>query len=462
MTANYHATPLLAIVLAAGKGTRMKSAIPKVLHKVAGRSMLGHVLSLAASVSAEKLAVVVGPDMDIVRAETLKLAEGAEVYVQANQAGTADAVLAARTAIAAHLAACAAQGKPGGHCIVLYADTPLIETRTIVRLRQALDDGAGVAVLGFHAKDPTGYGRLLTDATGVLIAIREEKDASGAERQVTLCNSGVMAFALPDLLGVLDRIGNANAKGEYYLTDAVEIARADGAMTQVVVCPEDEVLGVNARDQLAVAESIYQRRARARAMADGVTMIAPETVFLSFDTVLGRDVVIEPNVFFGPGVTVGDNVQIRANCHFEGAKIGSGVKIGPYARLRPGADLGEDVHIGNFVEVKAVTMGARSKANHLAYLGDGSVGADANIGAGTIFCNYDGYRKSRTVVGDGAFVGSNSSLVAPVEIGAGAYIGSGSVITKKVAPDSLALERSAQDERPGWAAKFRAMMSRRG
>lgn len=450
MTQTTAKRPLLAIVLAAGKGTRMKSALPKVLHQVGGRSMMGHVIALCQAVAVDKLAVVVGPGMDRVRDEALKLAPDAAVYVQENQLGTADAVLAAREAIAAH----------DGDVIVLYADTPLIEAETIVRLRASLNAGAGVAVLGFHAANPTGYGRLLTDGAGKLQAIREEKDASDAERAVTLCNSGVMAFALPSLLGVLERIGNANAKGEYYLTDAVEIAHGDGAIASVVVCPETEVLGVNARDQLAVAEALWQARARARAMAGGVTMISPETVYLCHDTVLGRDVMIEPNVFFGPGVRLEDDVTIRANCHLEGAIVRSGARVGPFARLRPGADLGTDVHIGNFVEVKAVTMGPRSKANHLAYLGDGSVGADANIGAGTIFCNYDGFKKHKTVIGDGAFVGSNSSLVAPVEIGAGAYVGSGSVITKSVAADSLALERSTQETRPGWAAKFRALMSR--
>jgi bifunctional UDP-N-acetylglucosamine pyrophosphorylase / glucosamine-1-phosphate N-acetyltransferase len=446
MTPTTSMRPLLVIVLAAGKGTRMKSATPKVLHQVGGRSMLGHVLALAECVRADRLAVVIGPGMDQVRAEVAKAAPHAAVFVQSEQRGTADAVLAAKDALAGWL----------GDCIVLYADTPLIEAETIAKLQAALSKGAGVAVLGFHAADPTGYGRLLTDAGGNLVAIREEKDATPQERRVSLCNSGVMAFALADTACVLARIGNTNAKGEYYLTDAIEIARADGATTAVVVCPETEVLGVNARDQLAVAERLFQTRARSRAMADGATLIAPDTVWFSYDTRIGRDCVIEPNVFFGPGVTVADYVLIRANCHIEGALIASGARIGPFARLRPGARLGEDVHIGNFVEVKNVTMGQGSKANHLAYLG-----VDANIGAGTIFCNYDGFNKHTTEVGDGAFVGSNSSLVAPVKIGAGAYIGSGSVITKNVAEGALALERSTQEERPGWAAKFKAMMSRK-
>lgn len=451
MTSASQRRPLLIIVLGAGKGTRMKSAMPKVLHAVGGRSMLGHVLALSAQVKADKLAIVIGPGMDAVAKEAGKLAPDAQVYIQQAQRGTADAVLAAREALAGWQ----------GDTLVLYADTPLITAETIERLRDSLAAGAGVAVLGFEAANPTGYGRLLTDEAGRLIAIREQKDASEAERAVRLCNSGVMAFSLPDTVGVLESIGNANANGEYYLTDAVEIARTRGASTSVVVCPETEVLGVNARDQLAVAESLFQARMRARAMADGATLIAPETVWFSHDTRLGRDVIVEPNVFFGPGVSVGDNVLIRANCHIEGASIGEGAKVGPFARLRPGANLGLDVHIGNFVEVKNVAMGAGSKANHLAYVGDGSVGAGANIGAGTIFCNYDGFNKNLTEVGAGAFIGSNSSLVAPVKIGEGAYIGSGSVITKNVTAGALALERSTQEERPGWAEKFRTMMGRR-
>ena len=443
--------PLLVVVLAAGQGTRMKSALPKVLHKIAGRSMLGHVLALAQRLGADALSVVVGPNMDAVRAEALAHAPAAKVFVQEHQRGTADALLAAREALAGHK----------GDVLVLYADTPLLPTETLAKLAARLDDGAGIAVLGFEAADPTGYGRLLTDGEGWLTAIREDKDASASERAVRLCNSGVMAFRIDDLLGVLARIGNKNAKGEFYLTDAVEIARANGARAAVVTCSEDDVLGVNSREQLAAAEGIFQRRARRLVMQEGVTLIAPETVWLSYDTKIGRDVVIEPNVFFGPGVTVEDGVEIKANCHFERARIGKNSRIGPFARLRPGAVLGNDVHVGNFVEVKNVTLGVGAKANHLSYLGDGTVGAGANIGAGTIFCNYDGFGKHRTEVGEGAFVGSNTSLVAPVKVGDGAYIGSGSVITKNVAADALALERSPQEERPGWAAKFRLMMAKR-
>ena len=443
--------PLLTVVLAAGKGTRMRSDLPKVLHRIAGRSMLGHVLALTHAVGGETLAVVVGPDMERVRAEAVAAAPGARVFVQERQQGTADAVLAAREAIGAHR----------GDLLVLFADTPLVTPETVRALLAALDGGASVAVLGFEAREPGSYGRLVTSADGGLVAIREAKDATEAEREIRLCNSGVMAFRLDAPLDVLDAIGNANAKGEFYLTDAVEIVRQRGGRAAVVACEEDEVLGVNARTELAQAEAIWQRRARAAAMADGVTMIAPETVWLSFDTRLGRDVVLEPNVFFGPKVTVAAGAEIKANSYLEGAEVGPGARIGPYARLRPGAVLGQNVHVGNFVEVKNTTMGDGAKANHLSYLGDGAVGAGANIGAGTIFCNYDGFFKHKTEIGDGAFVGSNSALVAPVRIGAGAYVGSGSVITKDVGDGALALERSEQEERPGWAEKFRTLMARR-
>jgi len=443
--------PILIVVLAAGKGTRMKSAVPKVLHKIAGRSMLGHVLSTCQELGAESIAVVVGPDMEDVREAVLQQVPDAHIYVQARQEGTANAVLAAGEAIANHK----------GDVLVQYADTPLLTADTLERLHARLDDDTSVAVLGFDASDPSGYGRLLTDTGGWLRAIREDKDASDDERRITLCNSGVMAFRLDNLLGVLDRIGNANAKGEFYLTDAIEIARSDGARTGVVVCAEEEVMGINSRNQLAFAEALYQKRVRLAVMREGATLIAPETVWFSYDTKIGRDVVIQPNVFFGPGVTVEDNVEILANCHFEQSHIGAGSRVGPFARFRPGTDLGAGVRIGNFVEVKNSVLGDGAKANHLSYLGDGQVGAGSNIGAGTIFCNYDGFAKHRTELGPGVFVGSNSALVAPVKIGQGAYVGAGSVITKDVSADALALTRASQEERPGWAAKFRALIMRR-
>jgi bifunctional UDP-N-acetylglucosamine pyrophosphorylase/glucosamine-1-phosphate N-acetyltransferase len=444
------ATPCLSVVLAAGKGTRMKSTLPKVLHKIAGQSMLAHTLG-AASHAGGEIAVVVAPDSDVTTSEALRVAPQAKIFVQSAQRGTADAVLAAKPVLQQH----------AGDVLVLFADTPLIRPETLARLRAALDSGAAIAVLGFEPKNPTGYGRLLVDDRGTLTAIREEADASAAEKRVGLCNSGVMAFRVPDIAALLSRIGSANAKGEFYLTDAIAIAQEMGLKSTVVICEEDDVLGVNTREHLAQAEAIWQSRARSELMRAGVTMIAPETVWLSFDTTIAPDVSIEPNVVFGTGVTVEEGAQILGFCHIERATIGKGARIGPFARLRPGAQIGEEAHIGNFVEVKNVSLGKGAKANHLAYLGDGSVGAGANIGAGTIFCNYDGFNKQKTEIGEGAFIGSNSSLVAPVKIGNGAYIGSGSVITKDVAAGSLALERSAQDERPGWADKFRLMMTRR-
>lgn len=450
----------LIVILAAGKGTRMNSATPKVLHKIAGRSMLGHAIALARTVTGARIAVVIGPDMDAVRQQTSELAPDAEVFVQDQQRGTADAVLAARPALTR------SEGAP---VLVLYADTPLIEQKTVQAILQKLEHQPGVCVLGFNADDPTGYGRLITDTSGNLTAIREHKDASTGEQAIRLCNSGVMGFKLKNLVGLLDRISNANAKAEYYLTDAVEIARADGLPAGVVVAGEDEVLGVNSRAQLAGAEEIWQRRARAKFMRDGVTMIAPKTVWLSFDTILGRDVVIEPNVFFGPGVKVAHNVEIKANCHIEGvdrknssgATIGPGSIIGPFARLRPGTQLDNNVHIGNFVEVKNGHMAAGAKANHLTYVGDARIGANSNIGAGTIFCNFDGFFKYTSELGEGVFIGSNSALVGPVKVGDGAYVAAGSVIAKDVSPGALAIERSPQNEQPGWATKFRIMMQRR-
>ncbi|MDX2258126.1 MAG: bifunctional UDP-N-acetylglucosamine diphosphorylase/glucosamine-1-phosphate N-acetyltransferase GlmU [Hyphomicrobiaceae bacterium] len=451
--------PLLVVVLAAGKGTRMRSDLPKVLHAVAGRSMLGHVLATAGALGAARSAVVVGPGMEAVAEEARRWASDARVFVQSEQQGTANAVLAAREALTGH----------AGDVLVLYGDTPLIPAETLAAMIGALDAAPGVAVLGFEAADPTGYGRLLTDGDGTLIAIREDKDATPAERSVRLCNSGVLGFRVDDVAGLLSAIGNDNAKGEFYLTDAVAIARARGLATSVVVCPEEDVIGVNDRSQLAAVEAIWQARARRRAMLAGVTMTDPGSVHLAYDTVIGRDVVIESNVVFTPGVVVGDRVHIKANTYLEGADrksqggvvIEHGAEVGPFARLRPGTRLAADVHIGNFVEVKNAVMGAGAKANHLTYVGDASVGAGANIGAGTIFCNYDGFTKNRVEVGDGVFIGSNAALVAPVSIGAGAYVAAGSVITRNVAAGSLAITRASQEERPEWAAKYRAMMGRR-
>jgi bifunctional UDP-N-acetylglucosamine pyrophosphorylase / glucosamine-1-phosphate N-acetyltransferase len=444
--------PLLIIVLAAGKGVRMRSELPKVLHQVGGRSMLAHVLATLRQLGPQQLALVVGPGMDAVRAAAVQAAPGIEVCVQPEQLGTADAVLAARAPI---------EREGGGRVLVVFADSPLLRASTLRRMLDALDAGAHVAVLGFEAKDPTGYGRLILDAHGRVTAVREHKDASEAERGIGLCNAGAMAFRVPRLADLLARIGNANASGEYYLTEAPALAAADGLIAVPVVCEAEEAMGVNSREQLAAVEAVLQAQARERAMQGGATLIAPETVWFSYDTTIGHDVVIEPNVFFGPGVVVEDGAHIMANCHIVGTSIRKGARVGPFARLRPGADIGPQVHVGNFVEVKNATLEAGAKANHLAYVGDGRVGEGANIGAGTIFCNYDGFNKHFTDVGKGVFVGSNSSLVAPVKLGEGAYIGTGSVITKDVEPGALALSRSPQEVRPGWVAKFRALMQRR-
>jgi bifunctional UDP-N-acetylglucosamine pyrophosphorylase / glucosamine-1-phosphate N-acetyltransferase len=434
----------LAVVLAAGEGTRMRSTLPKVLHRIGGRTMLDHVLSTAKQAGGARLAVIVGPDHGAVAQEVKRIAPEAQIFEQTQRLGTAHAVLAARAALA----------EPGDDVLVMFADTPLVRVETLARLRAALANGAAVAVLGFTPHDPTGYGRLIMRGQD-LVAIREERDASADEKAIGLCNGGLMAIAGRHALAILDRIGNANAKGEYYLTDAVAIAREMGLSATAIETTEDDVRGVNTKAQLAEAEAVLQQRLRAAAMDAGVTLVAPETVFLSADTKFGRDVTVEPNVVFGPGVTVDDGAVIRSFSHLEGARVGKNARVGPFARLRPGADLGTDVHIGNFVEVKATTIEDGAKANHLAYLGDARVGAGSNIGAGTITCNYDGFSKHKTDIGKGAFVGTNSSLVAPVKIGDGAYIGSGSVITVDVPADSLAIARGRQSVKEGWAKRLR-------
>jgi bifunctional UDP-N-acetylglucosamine pyrophosphorylase/glucosamine-1-phosphate N-acetyltransferase len=437
----------LAVVLAAGKGTRMKSDLPKVMHLLAGAPLIAHVLAAARGAEIDRICVVVGPEANGVAEAARALDPEVDIAVQERQLGTADAVKAAGQALKDR----------GGPVLVIYGDTPLLRSETLAGLRHALDGGADLAVIGFDARDPTGYGRLLLDESGNLIGIREEKDASDAERAITLCNSGIMGFrSSGTLAALLARIGNDNVKGEYYLTDAVALARADGLRTRMLRAEAQEVLGVNSRAELAEAEGAIQTRLRASIMAGGASLIAPDTVFFSQDTKVGRDVLIEPNVFFGPGVVVEDGVTIRGFCHISGARIGKGATVGPFARLRPGAVIGPRAHIGNFVEIKQADIDEGAKVNHLTYIGDASVGAAANIGAGTITCNYDGFGKHRTEIGAGAFVGSNSSLVAPVKIGEGAYIGSGSVISKDVPADALALTRAPQEERPGWAARRRS------
>ncbi len=434
----------LTLVLAAGEGTRMRSALPKVLHEVAGRSLLANVLLAAPAGKHDRLAVVVGPDHQSVADEARKLWPQAQVFVQSERKGTAHAVLAARTALAEGV----------DDLLIVFGDTPLVTAETFARLRAALKGDVAMAVLGFRAKDPTGYGRLLVEGDQ-LVAIREQADASEAERKVDLCNAGMMAFAGKTALQILERIGNANSKSEYYLTDAVGIAREMGLRATVIETHEDEVRGINTKTQLAEAESVMQQRLRHEAMEAGVTLVAPETVFLSSDTTFGRDVVIEPFVVIGPGVSIADGAVIHSFSHVTQSSIGKKVSVGPYARIRPGTSLGEGVRIGNFVETKAAVLEAGVKVNHLSYVGDAHVGTNANIGAGTIMCNYDGFDKHRTEVGAGAFVGSNSSLVAPVKIGAGSYIGSGSVITREVPEDALVVERNEQVTRPGWAKRYR-------
>ncbi len=440
----------LAVVLAAGEGTRMRTSRPKVLHEIGGRSLIAHALS-ALGGACGRVAVVVGPGQDAVVAAARRVALDATFHVQEERRGTAHAVLAARAALAA-------SGDGPGDVVVAFADTPLVTRDTVLRLRGALAGGAAVAVLGFRPADPAGYGRLIVDENGALAAIREDKDASPAERAIGLCNAGLMALDGGTALKILDLIRDDNAKREFYLTDAVAVARAMGLATVALETDENEVRGVNTQAQLAEAEAVLQQRLRASAHAAGVTMVAPETVHLSADTKLGRDVVIEPYVVFGPGVTVDDGAVIRSFSHLEGAHVGRGAKVGPYARLRPGAVLDADVHVGNFVEVKAARLEAGAKANHLSYIGDARIGAGSNIGAGTITCNYDGFRKHLTEIGRDAFIGSNSALVAPVKVGDGAYVASGSVITADVPADAVAFGRARQVNKDGVAARLRAVL----
>ncbi len=441
-----NARTCLVIVLAAGEGTRMRSARPKVLHALAGRSLLAHVLAAVAEAGVTATAVVIGPGQDSVAAEAKRVLPSAQCFVQHERRGTGHAVLAARAAI---------ENRPDD-ILVVYGDTPLIRPATLTLLRAPLAAGAAVAVLAFRPAEPAGYGRLIV-ADGALSAIREEADASAAERAIGLCNGGIMALAGAQALAILERIGDHNRKREFYLTDAVEVARSMRLKAVAVEVEEDDVRGINSKSQLAEAEAVAQQRLRKAALEAGVTLVAPETVFLSADTKFGKDVVVEPYVVFGEKVTVEDGAVIRSFCHLAGAHIGKGAAVGPFARLRPGTQLGAGAHIGNFVEVKEAVIEAGAKANHLSYIGDASVGANANVGAGAITCNYDGSAKHHTAIGAGAFIGSNSALVAPVEIGEGAYIGSGSVITENVPAHSLALARGRQVIKEGWAKRLRAL-----
>lgn len=429
-----------AIILAAGQGTRMKSPLPKVLHPVGQRAMLDHAIDAAQGLGCERIVVVVGSHSPQVRAHVETRLGADAVAVQDPPLGTGHAVRAAEQALAGF----------DGDVVVTYGDVPLLKAADI----EPVFGGAGVTVIGFQARDPGAYGRLVIEGE-TLVAITEAKEASPEVLALTACNSGVMAAPADLLFPLLAQVTNDNAKGEYYLTDVVELARKAGHPTRAVFADEDAVMGVNAQAELAQAEALFQKVQRETFLAAGVTMSAPDTVHFAWDTQVGGGTVIEPFVVFGPGAVIDGGARIRSFSHIEGARVASGAEVGPYARLRPGADLAEGVKVGNFVEVKNVTMDKGAKANHLAYLGDGAVGAGANIGAGTIFCNYDGFNKARTQVGAGAFVGSNSSLVAPVTLGDGALIASGSVITEDVPADALAFGRARQTVKPGAAAVFR-------
>ncbi|MET3925455.1 bifunctional UDP-N-acetylglucosamine diphosphorylase/glucosamine-1-phosphate N-acetyltransferase GlmU [Devosia sp. 2618] len=435
-------TELLSIILAAGEGTRMKSALPKVLHPVGGLPVVSHVLRTVLA-SGSQVAVVVGPNHDAVEAAVHSWAPGAPIARQHERLGTGHAVLQAK----------ASYDAASGHVIVLYADTPLVTAQTLAEIVARLDGGADMVVLGFRPKDPTGYGRLLTK-DGRVYAIREHKDASEEERKIGLCNSGILGFRGDTLRSVIERIGNSNAKGEYYLTDAVELAAGDGKRIDYIEVNANELIGVDDRSKLAQAEATFQELRRDDFMKAGVTLKDPKSVWFSYDTQIARDVTIEPNVVFGPGVTIEEGAVIHAFSHIEGAHIGRNASIGPFARLRPAANIGADAKVGNFVEIKKADIGVGAKVSHLSYVGDATIGANVNIGAGVITVNYDGFNKYQTVVGDGAFIGSNSSLVAPVNVGAGGFVVTGSVITEDVEADAMAFARSRQTNKPGRAKEF--------
>lgn len=443
-------TDLAVIVLAAGKGTRMKSDLHKVLHPIAGRPMLEHLLASVGQLAPARQVVVVGSGREQLEAA---LNGRADLAVQDPQLGTAHAVQQAEGALAGF----------SGDVLIMYGDVPFVAADTMRAMLERLHDTdePAVVVLGFAPEDALQYGRVIAVGDRIVKMV-EYKDADPDERACNLCNSGLMAVRAADLFALLARVGNDNAQGEYYLPDVVNIALADGRVCAVVTTEDpDEVAGINSRAELAEAEARWQQRRRRAAMDDGATLIAPETVWFAWDTQLGRDVLVEPNVVFGPGVTVADGVKIRAFCHLEGATLATGVEVGPYARLRPGAVLEEKAKVGNFVEVKKATLGKGAKANHLSYIGDAEVGAGANIGAGTITCNYDGYFKYKTIIGERAFIGSNSSLVAPVRIGADAIVGAGSAVTRDVGAGELRIVRAEQLVKPGWADRFHDAMKKK-
>ena len=443
-------TPLAIITLAAGKGTRMNSDLHKVLHPIAGRPMLEHLLASAAALAPARQVVIAGHGRAQLEAQ---LGSRAVIAVQDPQLGTGHAVQQAAAALAGF----------EGDVLILYGDVPFVSTATMRAMIERLhgDDQPAVVVLGFEPADTLQYGRVIAEGDRIAKMV-EHKDASPTERACGLCNSGLMAARSADLFDLLARVGNNNSQGEYYLVDVVNVANADGRSCAVVVTADPgEVQGINSRSELAAAEAWWQARRRTAAMDAGASLTAPETVWFAWDTQLGRDVLIEPNVMFGPGVTIADAVTIRANCHIEGASVASGCEVGPFARLRPGAVLMAKAKIGNFVEVKQSVMGEGAKANHLSYIGDADVGAGANLGAGTITCNYDGYFKHRTVIEDRAFIGSNSALVAPVTIGADAIVAAGSTVTRDVAAGELRLVRGEQLVKPGWADRFHDAMKKK-
>ena len=434
--------PVSLIVLAAGMGTRMNSDLPKVLHKVAAAPLLHHALQAGASLAPEKVVVVTGHGAEEVARAARDYDEATVTVLQEPQLGTAHAVAQAAPLLA----------DATGDAMVLYGDTPFIRPETLEAMLAARSAHA-VVVLGFHAANPGRYGRLLTQGND-LLAIREFKDATDEERLITLCNSGVICADAKTLFSLVADVGNANASGEYYLTDIVELARARGLSAGVVICEEAETMGINTRTELAAAEAAFQARARAEALDNGVTLTAPETVFFALDTHIGRDAIIGPNVLFGPGVTIESGAEIKGFCHLEGCHVSRGADVGPFARLRPGAELAEDVHVGNFVEIKNAILDEGVKVGHLSYIGDADVGEFTNIGAGTVTCNYDGVMKHRTRIGKRAFIGSDTMLVAPVSIGDGALTASGSVITEDVPAEAVALARAKQVNKAGLATKL--------
>ena len=440
-------TDLAIIVLAAGLGTRMKSSLPKVLHKAARRSLLGHTLTAASALNPQRIVVVHGPGMDAVRREAVRFCPEALFADQAERKGTGHAVLMAQQALKGF----------HGIVLVLYGDVPLIQPETLRDIVARVEDARPMAVLGFLAANPKGYGRLIASRQDTVLAIREELDSTPDERDITLCNSGIIAIESGRLWKLLPEIKDNNAKGEIYLTDLVELVNTSGKHVALATCAEDEVQGVNDRLQLSQVEARLQACYRLRAQKNGATLIDPATVYFSADTKIGSDVVIEPNVIFGEGVTVASNVEILGNCYFEGATIAEGARIGPFARLRPGAEIGENAHIGNYVEVKKSLVGKGSKINHLSYIGDSVIGKDTNIGAGTITCNYDGYEKHVTEIGDNVSVGSNTSFIAPIRIGNGANIAAGTVVTKTVPDDALAIARPELQIKDGWAKIYRSI-----